>query len=139
MTSCALLVVSRVSRHCGGVQAVVDASVAISRGESLGLIGPNGAGKSTLLSMVAGALTPDSGSIRFDGEEIGGKPSHQVGSRGLIPKFPLSSGFPQLTVLQNLLVAAPRPRGRPLGRAIRGKAAWQAEEELPISRGSEKM
>jgi neutral amino acid transport system ATP-binding protein len=137
MTSDALLVVSRVSRHFGGVQAVVDASLAISRGESLGLIGPNGAGKSTLLSMVAGALTPDSGSIRFDGEEIGGKPSHQVGSRGLIRTFQLSSEFPKLTVLQNLLVAAPGQRGEQLRGLIRGKRAWQAEEELAIARARE--
>src|SRR5258708_14148953 len=111
MTEAHLLVVSHISRRCGGVQAVADASMTISRGESLGLIGPNGAGKSTVLGMVAGALAPDSGSIRFDGEEIAGMPSHKVGSRGAIRTFQISSEFPKLTVLQNLLVAIPGQQG----------------------------
>ena len=132
MTADAMLVVSNVSKHFGGVQAVADASLTISRGESLGLIGPNGAGKSTVLGMVAGALAPDSGSIRFDGEEIAGMPSHKVGGRGLIRTFQLSSEFRRLTVLQNLLVARPGQRGEQLRGLIRGKRAWQAEEDSAI-------
>jgi len=133
MTVGPLLVVSHISRQFGGVQAVADASLTISRGESLGLIGPNGAGKSTLLGLMAGALAPDTGSIRFDGEEIAGKPSHQVGSRGVIRTFQISSEFPRLTVLQNLLVAVPGQRGEQLIGLVRGKRAWQAEEERAIA------
>jgi ABC-type branched-subunit amino acid transport system ATPase component len=137
MTAGAVLVATHVWRHFGGVQAVADASLTIGAGESLGLIGPNGAGKSTLLGLIAGALAPDSGSIRFDGEEIAGKPSHQVGSRGLIRTFQLASDFPRLTVLQNLLVAVPGQRGEQLRALIRGKRAWQAEEERAIARARE--
>jgi ABC-type branched-subunit amino acid transport system ATPase component len=137
MTTGALLVVSHIARSFGGVQAVADASMTISPGESLGLIGPNGAGKSTVLGMVAGALVPDSGSIRFDGEEIAGMPSHKVGSRGLIRTFQISSEFPRLTVLQNLLVALPGQRGEQLWGLIRGRRAWQAEEERAIARARE--
>jgi ABC-type branched-subunit amino acid transport system ATPase component len=137
MTADALLVVSGISRRFGGVQAVADASLTISRGESLGLIGPNGAGKSTVLGMVAGALKPDSGSIRFDGDEIAGLPSHKVGSRGLIRTFQIPSEFPRLTVLQNLLVARPGQRGEQLWGLIRGRRAWQEEEEGAITRSRE--
>ncbi len=137
MTADALLVVSGISRRFGGVQAVAEASLTISRGESLGLIGPNGAGKSTVLSMVAGALKPDSGSIRFDGDEIAGLPSHKVGSRGLIRTFQIPSEFPRLTVLQNLLVARPGQRGEQLWGVIRGRRAWQEEEERAIARSRE--
>jgi ABC-type branched-subunit amino acid transport system ATPase component len=133
MTGDPLLAVSHISRRFGGVQAVADASMTISRGESLGLIGPNGAGKSTVLGLVAGALAPDSGSIRFDGEEIAGMPSHKVGSRGVIRTFQLSSEFRKLTVLQNLLVARPGQQGERLWGVIRGKRAWQAEEERAIA------
>ena len=136
MTADAVLVVSHISRSFGGVQAVADASMTISRGESLGLIGPNGAGKSTVLGMVAGALVPDSGSIRFDGEEIAGMPSHKVGSRGLIRTFQISSEFPRLTVLQNLLVAVGGQRGEQVWGLIRGRRAWQAEEERAIGAAS---
>jgi ABC-type branched-subunit amino acid transport system ATPase component len=135
MTADPLLVISHISRHFGGVQAVADASLTIKTGESLGLIGPNGAGKSTVLGMVAGALAPDSGSIRFAGEEISGMPSHKVGSRGLIRTFQISSEFPKLTVLQNLLVAVPGQRGEQLRGLLRGRRAWQLEEERAIARG----
>ena len=132
-----LLMVSGISKHFGGVQAVADASLTISRGESLGLIGPNGAGKSTVLGLIAGALAPDSGSIRFDGEEIGGMPSHRVARRGLIRTFQISSEFPRLTVLQNLLVARPGQRGEQLRGLIGGKRAWQAEEDRAVTRARE--
>jgi ABC-type branched-subunit amino acid transport system ATPase component len=137
MTADALLVVSGISRRFGGVQAVADASLTISRGESLGLIGPNGAGKSTVLGIVAGALKPDSGSIRFDGDEIAGLPSHKVGRRGLIRTFQIPSEFPRLTVLQNLLVACPGQQGERLWGVIRGRRAWQEEEERAIARSRE--
>ncbi len=132
-----VLVVSGISKHFGGVQAVADASLTVSPGESLGLIGPNGAGKSTVLGMIAGALVPDSGSIRFDGEEIAGMPSHRVGRRGLIRTFQISSEFPRLTVLQNLLVARPGQRGEQLRGLILGRRAWQDEEDRAITRARE--
>ncbi len=137
ITADAILVVTGISRHFGGVQAVADASLTIRRGECLGLIGPNGAGKSTVLSIIAGALAPDSGSITFDGEEIAGMPSHKVGGRGLIRTFQISSEFPRLTVLQNLLVARPGQRGEQLWGLIRGKRAWQAEEDNAIGSARE--
>lgn len=132
-----LLAVAHISRRFGGVKAVADVSFAIGRGESLGLIGPNGAGKSTVLGMVAGALRPDSGSIRFDGEEIAGLPSHKVGSRGLIRTFQISSEFPRLTALQNLLVAKPHQQGERLWGLVRGKRVWSEEEERAIARARE--
>ncbi len=137
MTPDGILAVTGISRHFGGIQAVADVSLTIGRGESLGLIGPNGAGKSTVLSLVAGALAPDSGSIKFDGEEIAGMPSHKVGRLGMIRTFQISSEFPRLTVLQNLLVARPDQRGEQLRGLIRGKRAWQAEEDSAVNSARE--
>ena len=129
-----LLVVSCISKHFGGVQAVADASLAIASGESLGLIGPNGAGKSTVLGMIAGAVRPDSGSIRFGGEEIAGLPAHKIARGGLIRTFQLSSEFPRLTVLQNLLVARANQEGERLWGLVRGRRAWAEEEERAVVR-----
>jgi ABC-type branched-subunit amino acid transport system ATPase component len=137
MTGDALLVVDGIAKHFGGVQAVTDVSLTIRRGESLGLIGPNGAGKSTVLSMIAGALAPDSGSIRFAGEDIAGMPSDKVGRRGLIRTFQIPSDFPRLTVLQNLLVARPGQRGEQLRGLLRGRRFWQADEKAAITRARE--
>ena len=137
MTPGPLLVAGHISRHFGGVQAVADVSFDIAKGESLGLIGPNGAGKSTVLGIVAGALKADSGSVRFDGEEIGGLPSHKVGSRGVIRTFQISSEFPRLTVLQNLLVARPGQEGERFWGMLRGKRAWLKGEEAAVVQARE--
>lgn len=133
MTPDPLLSVEHVSRRFGGVQAVADASFDIFSGESLGLIGPNGAGKSTVLGIVAGAIKADSGSVRFGGAEIGGLPSHKLGRRGIIRTFQISSEFPRLTVLQNLLVARPGQEGERFWGMLRGKRAWLKEEEAAVA------
>ena len=57
-------------RRFGGLRAVDGMSIALQRGEMLGLIGPNGAGKTTLFNLIAGSLKPTSGSIRISGEEV---------------------------------------------------------------------
>ena len=62
----------KVSKHFGGLYAVDGMSIALRRGELLGLIGPNGAGKTTLFNLLAGSLKPDSGSILVAGEELSG-------------------------------------------------------------------
>jgi ABC-type branched-subunit amino acid transport system ATPase component len=129
-----LLEVRSIHRQYGGVVAVDDVSLSLAQGESLGLIGPNGAGKSTVLSVIAGAVRPDSGSIRFGGQEIARFPSHKVGRLGVIRTFQISSEFPRLTVLQNMLVARPRQRGERLAWVLRGPRSWAKEEAAAVER-----
>jgi neutral amino acid transport system ATP-binding protein len=129
-----LLEVRTIHRHFGGVVAVDGVSLSLAEGESLGLIGPNGAGKSTVLSVIAGAVPPDSGSIAFAGREIAGLPSHKVGALGIIRTFQVSSEFPRLTVLQNLLVARPGQRGEQLIGVLRGRRSWAQEEDAAVDR-----
>ena len=78
------------------------ASVNLPSGTKAGLVGRNGAGKSTTVKVIAGALAPQAGSIRFDGEALEGRPCHVVVRRGitLVPEGRLV--FPQLSVLENL-------------------------------------
>ena len=73
-----MLVVENLCKHFKGFVAVDRVSFEVREGELVGLIGPNGSGKSTLFNLIAGNLRPTSGSIRFDGEEIAGLPSHRV-------------------------------------------------------------
>jgi branched-chain amino acid transport system ATP-binding protein len=105
-----------VTRAFGGVQAVDHVDLEIGRGQSVGLIGPNGAGKSTLLNILAGAERPDSGSVFLEGRNITRLPAYRRARLGLVRTFQLASEFPNLTVLENLLVAAP-------GRALNSLAA----------------
>jgi len=109
--SAPVLVVQDLHREFGGVHAVNGASFTVPPGRITGLIGPNGAGKSTALNIIAGALKPSAGTVSYRGKDITGLPSYKVARRGIIRTFQLSSEFAALTVLENLLVAAP-PAGR---------------------------
>ncbi len=104
-----VLEVAGLSKSYGGVIAVDDVSFSVTRGESLGVIGPNGAGKTTLFNMISGFEAPSSGSIRFDGREIGGHAPQRIARLGLARTFQTARPFPGLTVLENLMVGALSP------------------------------
>jgi branched-chain amino acid transport system ATP-binding protein len=104
MTS--LLEVHNVSRAFGGLLAVSSVSLAIVRGEILGLIGPNGAGKTTLFNLISGFYRPSSGEIRLDGQIISGLRPDAICARGLARTFQLVKPFPKMTVLENVMVGA---------------------------------
>ena len=102
----ALLSVQDLAYAYNGVTAVRGVSFEVGRGEIVALLGANGAGKSTTVKVIAGALAPQAGSVRFDGETIEGRPCHVVVRRGitLVPEGRLV--FPQLSVLENLNMGA---------------------------------
>jgi branched-chain amino acid transport system ATP-binding protein len=102
----ALLSVQDLAYAYNGVAAVRGVSFEVGAGEVVALLGSNGAGKSTTVKVIAGALAPQAGSIRFDGEAIEGRPCHVVVRRGitLVPEGRLV--FPQLSVLENLNMGA---------------------------------
>jgi branched-chain amino acid transport system ATP-binding protein len=91
----------------GGVAAVDGVSITAGPGSITGLIGPNGAGKTTLFNLIAGAIRPAGGVIRFDGRTLTNRPAQARLAAGLGRTFQIPRPFPQLTVLENLMVAAP--------------------------------
>jgi branched-chain amino acid transport system ATP-binding protein len=101
-----LLEVRGVSRSFAGLRAVDDVSFGVDEGSVLGIIGPNGAGKTTLFNVVAGALTPDAGSVHLAGRDITGHPPHRVGTAGMARTFQLMRPFGSMSVLDNVAVAA---------------------------------
>lgn len=127
-----ILEVRELRKNFGGVEAVSGASFEIPRRGITGLIGPNGAGKSTAVSMIAGSIRPSSGSIMFDGRDITRLPAKSRARLGLIRTFQLSSEFPKLTVLENLLVAAPTS-SESLRQSLMGRRAWQAERDRAVA------
>jgi ABC-type branched-subunit amino acid transport system ATPase component len=129
------MVVENAVRHYGGVKAVDGCSFSLIDGQITGLIGPNGAGKSTMLGMVAGAVTPTSGRIRFQGSEIGGLPSYKISRLGIIRTFQTSREFGGLTVLENLVLGAPIANGETF-RSVFGsrKRTWKAEEARAVEK-----
>jgi branched-chain amino acid transport system ATP-binding protein len=90
----------------GGLKAVDDVSFAAERNRITAIIGPNGAGKSTLFNLISGALRPRSGSVVFDGQACTGAAPHHMQALGLGRSFQITSLFPELTVSENLRLAA---------------------------------
>jgi len=99
-----LLEAHSLSKHFGGLAAVNSLDLTVKGGEIVGLIGPNGAGKTTCFNLLSGFLGPTSGSVVFAGEDITGRRPHQIVARGLVRTFQLATLFPELTVLENVLL-----------------------------------
>ena len=101
-----LLQAESLSIAFGGVRAVEDVSLEVRRGELVGLIGPNGAGKTTLLRLLTGILRPQRGSVRFDGRDITRLPVHRRAQLGCALTHQIVRPFRDMTVLENVMMAA---------------------------------
>jgi branched-chain amino acid transport system ATP-binding protein len=99
------LTVSDLSKSFGGLRAVQRVSLSLEPGERRVIIGPNGAGKSTLFNLIGGALTPSSGRILLFGQDVTRWPPYKRAGIGLARTFQITSLFPNLTVLEHLLLA----------------------------------
>jgi branched-chain amino acid transport system ATP-binding protein len=101
-----ILQVEEVSRHFGALAALTRVSLAVAPGQVFSVIGPNGAGKSTLFNVIAGLHAPSAGRVRFRDEVITGLPPEQVNRRGLAKTFQITNVFPEISVVDNVRVAA---------------------------------
>jgi branched-chain amino acid transport system ATP-binding protein len=101
-----ILEVEAVSKHFGALAALSRVSLAVEAGQVFSVIGPNGAGKSTLFNVVSGLHEPTAGRVRFAGEDITGLPPEAVNRRGLAKTFQITNVFPEISVLDNVRVAA---------------------------------
>lgn len=100
-----LLEVSHLTKRFGGLVAVRDMRLSIGPGEILGLIGPNGSGKSTVMKLIMGIERPNAGSVRIDGVEVAGLPSHRIARMGVGIVFQHSRPLHRQTVLENIKLA----------------------------------
>lgn len=103
--SSGLLVAAEVTKVFGGHRAVDGVSFTLPRGAIGGLIGPNGAGKTTLFNCLAGFMKPSSGKIWLDGQAIAGEAPSRVFAAGLARTFQIPRPFPDMTVLDNVMLA----------------------------------
>jgi branched-chain amino acid transport system ATP-binding protein len=100
-----VLSVTDLQKSFGGVRAVDGASFEVEAGELLALIGPNGAGKTTCFNMLNGQLTPDGGSVVFDGADITGTRPRDVWRLGVGRTFQITQTYGSMTVLENVQMA----------------------------------
>lgn len=132
-TADTLLSVEGLRKTFGGIVAVDDATFSVEQGSITGLIGPNGAGKSTTFDCITGVYTPDAGTVSFDGEEITGRSPNAIADRGLVRTFQIAREFPEMTVLENMLLAPGDQLGESLWRSVAPVARREVveqEEEL---------
>jgi branched-chain amino acid transport system ATP-binding protein len=101
-----LLRLEKVSKNFGGLKALSGVSLDLEEGEILGIIGPNGAGKTTLFNAITGFYKPDSGKVWFEKEDLVDLKPHHICKKGMVRTFQLVKPFLQLTILENVLVAA---------------------------------
>ena len=132
-----ILKVSGVSKRFGGLQALSDVGITITKGQVYGLIGPNGAGKTTFFNVLTGLYTPDSGSF-----ELGGKPYkptavHEVAKAGIARTFQNIRLFAEMTALENVMVGRHVRTGSGLLGAIFRTGSFKAEEAAIAQRAQE--
>lgn len=100
----ALLRTEHISIAFGGLRAVQEVSLQVQAGHLCALIGPNGAGKTTLFALMTGFLTPDSGRVFFDGQDITGRAPHLNARMGMARTFQIVQPFAAQTVRENIAV-----------------------------------
>jgi neutral amino acid transport system ATP-binding protein len=122
------LQVHDVVRAFDGVRAVDGASLEVEPESITGLIGPNGAGKSTLFHCISGFLRPQSGSVLLDGKRIDGRAPHRIARAGLIRTFQTPRALTRMTVLENVMLAAPHHRGERLGGSLAARGRRRERE-----------
>lgn len=100
-----LLTVENLTIKFGGLTAVSDVNMKIENHQLIGLIGPNGAGKTTLFNMLTGVYKPTTGKIELNGERIDGTKPYNITSKRIARTFQNIRLFPELTVLENVLIS----------------------------------
>ena len=100
----AILETKNVCKYFGGLKANENVSITVEKGDIYGLIGPNGAGKTTFMNCISGSNPPTSGQVIFNGEDVTGKKAHYICHKGMARTYQIVRSFPQMSVLENVLV-----------------------------------
>jgi branched-chain amino acid transport system ATP-binding protein len=124
-----ILHVAGVVKSFGGIRAVDGASLDVAEGSITALIGPNGAGKTTLFNVMTGFYRGEEGAIEFDGRPILGLPPHAIARLGMVRTFQITKALARMTVLDNMMLAAPDQPGERLRNIFFRPAASLAREQ----------
>lgn len=142
----AVLSISGLTKRFGALLVTDDLSLDLRAGECHAVIGPNGAGKTTLIHQLSGTLSPDAGTIQFNGQDITATNAHQRARKGLGRTFQITSILPGFSVLENVALAAQANDGssyRFFGTASRerrlNERAMAALELLGIADRADRM
>jgi branched-chain amino acid transport system ATP-binding protein len=131
MSDTPILKIENLGHSYGRYLVIQDISLQVAPGELTALIGPNGAGKTTFYNAVSGHFRPTRGRVHFDGRDITGLPAHKLVPLGLLRSFQITNIFPNLTVLENILVPLTlhHRKGYAFLRSLRGEKRLYREAE----------
>jgi branched-chain amino acid transport system ATP-binding protein len=131
-----VLEINNVTKRFGNLVAVRDVSLTVPKGELCAIIGPNGAGKTTFFNLISGFFLSTSGTIIFDGRDITKLPTHERVTGGMARTFQVTEIFPEVTVFENVRIAAEVAGGfrlRPwINRAEMAKVHQHVEATLKL-------
>lgn len=132
-----LLVTRNIRKHFDGVTALDGVNLTVPAGLIYGLIGPNGSGKTTLFNIITGFMAADEGTVTFDARPITRLPPYQIARRGLIRTFQASLCPQQMTVMENMLLAARRQSGERMVNLLTHPGTVRREERAHLERARE--
>ncbi len=125
-----MLVVENASRHFGSLVAVDGVSLTVPPGQLRAIIGPNGAGKTTFFNLISGFFPPTSGRILFDGQDVTQKSPEARVAMGMARTFQITEIFPELTLRENLRIAAEVAAGLRLSPWLRPEVNVQIRQRI---------
>ena len=138
MNAMALLEISGLRKYFGGLRAVSDLSFELRSGEILGLIGPNGAGKTTVFNLITGFIAPTAGQVLLEGQSLVGLRPYAIVKQGIARTFQIVKPFRNLSVLENVTLAAflhkpSRPKAEARAIATLGRVALAEKHAVNAS------
>lgn len=123
----ALIEITNLGKSFGGNRAVDNIDIELHPGEIVGLVGPNGAGKSTIFNLITGFLRPNSGTIKFKGDNITGLRPDQIAKKGIGRTFQITLLFHGQTVLESMLAGHVREEKTGFWHALFDTGAYRQE------------
>ncbi|MDA8187297.1 MAG: ABC transporter ATP-binding protein [Dehalococcoidales bacterium] len=129
-----ILRVESISKNFGGLRALDRCTLSVEKGSITALIGPNGSGKTTLFNVVTGFLRPDEGRVLFENRDVTGLAANRIASLGLARTFQVPTGFPRLTVWENLMSAPLGQEGESLRSLFTRPGRVRTQDQEHFSR-----
>lgn len=124
-----MLKIQKIKKHFGGIYALNGCSLEVQPHSITGMIGPNGSGKTTLFNVITGFYRADEGDVYFHEHRIHGLQPDAITMRGLVRTFQLSRVFSSMTVLENMMLAAPHQHGESVWKSFLRPGSVQRQEK----------